>query len=92
MASAQDILTQTVWARASLAYLVEESLKGHSDLSRFRIEGPTVELSSKTGLAMALAMHELATNATKYGALSQDSGRIDVSWTVVGGSLISSGA
>lgn len=49
MASAQDILTQTVWARASLAYLVEESLKGHSDLSRFRIEGPTVELSSKSG-------------------------------------------
>ncbi|GAU86742.1 sensor histidine kinase [Bosea sp. BIWAKO-01] len=85
MASAQDILTQTVWAKAGLAYLVEESLKGQSDLTRFRIEGPPVELSSKTALAMALALHELATNATKYGALSQDNGRIDVSWSVVGG-------
>ncbi|KRE09945.1 hypothetical protein ASE63_05440 [Bosea sp. Root381] len=85
MASAQDILTQTVWARASLGYLVEESLKGHSDLSRFRIEGPAVELSSKTGLAMALALHELATNATKYGALRKDSGRIDVNWSITGG-------
>jgi PAS domain S-box-containing protein len=85
MASAQDILTQTVWARASLRYLVEESLKGHSDLSRFRIEGPPVELSSKTALAMALALHELATNATKYGALARDSGRIDVTWSVLDG-------
>jgi two-component sensor histidine kinase len=85
MASAQDILTQTVWARASLAGLVEESLKGHSDLSRFRIDGPKVELSSRTALAMALALHELATNATKYGALSQDSGRIDVTWSVTDG-------
>ena len=85
MASAQDILTQTVWARASLQYLVEESVKGHSDLSRFRIEGSKLELSSKTALAMALALHELATNATKYGALSQDSGRIDVTWSVTDG-------
>lgn len=85
MASAQDILTQTAWARASLKYLVAESLKGHGDLSRFRIEGPAVELSSKTALAMALALHELATNATKYGALSQDDGRIDVTWSVLEG-------
>jgi PAS domain S-box-containing protein len=82
MASAQDILTQTVWARASLDYLVRESLKGHGDPMRFRIEGPSVELSSKTALAMALALHELATNATKYGALSQDRGLIDVTWSV----------
>lgn len=85
MASAQDLLTQTAWARASLKFLVEESLKGHSDLSRFRIEGPKVELSSKTALAMALALHELATNATKYGALSRDNGRIDVTWSVIDG-------
>lgn len=85
MASAQDILTQTVWARASLAYLVEESLKGQSDLSRFRIDGPPVELSSKTALAMALALHELATNAAKYGALRQDGGRIDITWSVEDG-------
>lgn len=85
MASAQDILTQTAWARASLLYLVEESLKGQSDLARFRIDGPAVELSSKTALAMALALHELVTNATKYGALSQEGGHIDVNWSVSGG-------
>jgi PAS domain S-box-containing protein len=87
MAIAQDILTQTVWAKASLAHLIGESLKGHSDMSRFRSEGPTVELSSRTALAMALALHELATNAIKYGALAQESGRIDIAWSVMDGTF-----
>lgn len=88
MASAQDILTQTVWAKASLAFLVEEALKGHGSPTSFRIDGPLVELSSRTALAMALALHELATNATKYGALSRDTGRIDISWSIEGGEFI----
>ena len=85
MASALDLLTQTSWDRASLQFLVEECLKGQNDRSRFRIEGPQVELSSRTALAMALALHELATNATKYGALSEHAGRIDVTWTITEG-------
>jgi PAS domain S-box-containing protein len=82
MASAQDLLTQAAWDRASMQFLVEDCLKWQNDRSRFRIEGPQVELSSRTALAMALALHELATNATKYGALSVHAGRIDVTWSV----------
>lgn len=85
MAAAQDLLTQTAWSRAKLEFLVAESVKVHGDVSRFTFEGPEVELSSKTALAMALAVHELATNAIKYGALSQDGGRIDVAWSVTDG-------
>lgn len=84
MASAQDILTQTAWAKADLAHLVEESLKGHGGRGQLQIDGPPLELSSRTALAMALALHELATNATKYGALSRDGGRVDILWSNAG--------
>lgn len=87
MATAQDILTQTVWVKASLAHLVEQSVKVHSEPSRFGISGPLVELSSKTALAMALTLHELATNAIKYGALTQESGQIAITWSVIDGAF-----
>lgn len=60
-------------------------MKAHGDLSRFSFQGPELELSSRTALAMALAVHELATNAIKYGALSQDTGQIAVTWLVTDG-------
>ena len=51
---------------------------------RFDIEGPEVRLSPKTALAIAMALHELATNAIKYGALSNESGRVGLSWHATG--------
>ncbi|PZO01411.1 MAG: histidine kinase [Hyphomicrobiales bacterium] len=84
LSSAQDLLTQTEWARARLLDLVESSLAPHGERSRFAIEGPDVELSSKCALGLALALHELATNANKYGALKNDDGRVTVRWTVDG--------
>lgn len=82
LSAAQDVLTQSVWARASLVALIGETLKIHCEPSRFTTQGPEVELSSKTALAMALAIHELATNATKYGALSSDGGRVAIGWSL----------
>lgn len=61
-------------ARATLAPFVEERS------SRIRIEGPTLDLSEETGGAIALAVHELATNAIKYGALSVPEGKVSLTW------------
>lgn len=49
------------------------------------IAGPDVSLTPKAGLAFAMAVHELASNAAKYGALSVATGRLTVEWTVTGG-------
>jgi two-component system CheB/CheR fusion protein len=49
------------------------------------VEGPDVVLTPKAGLAMAMALHELASNAAKYGSLSDSKGRLAISWTVTGG-------
>ena len=56
---------------------------GHSD--RIVVEGPAVELPGDKAQIMALALHELATNAAKYGAISQDRARLRVTWQVEGG-------
>lgn len=82
LSSAQDLLTQSSWTKADLGMLVEGALAPHAEPSRFSITGADTELSSKCALALALALHELATNAAKYGALSTAEGRIAISWTL----------
>jgi two-component sensor histidine kinase len=62
--------------RATLAPFIEESS------SQFEIFGPELLLSEETGGTLGLAFHELATNALKYGALSRDTGRVSVNWSV----------
>jgi|UPI000832A5F4 PAS domain S-box-containing protein len=82
LAKAQDLLTQTAWTKARLRPLLETALRPHGLTERFEMCGPDIELSSKCALAMALAAHELATNAVKYGALRHDDGRVVVTWQV----------
>jgi PAS domain S-box-containing protein len=80
---AQDILTRTSWSHAGLREVVRGALEAHdSGHGRFAIEGPDLALSAKCALALALTLHELATNATKYGALSGDAGGVRVSWSL----------
>lgn len=78
---ATDVLTASEWDAADLAALVEVALAGHRG-DRISVGGPPVQLSSSQAIAMALALHELATNASKYGALAVSSGRIDLSWQI----------
>ena len=81
---AHDILTQASWTQAPIAEVVEGALAVHrGGMSRIRASGPNVPLAAKPALALALALHELATNAAKYGALSNDSGAVDLRWHVV---------
>lgn len=82
---AHDILTQASWTAAPIADVVEGALSVHrqTDPSRIRVTGPNVLLGAKPALSLALALHELATNAAKYGALSSEGGAVDLRWHVV---------
>ncbi len=65
-----------------LEYLIVEELLGYNarEGDQLRVSGPPVRFQPKAAETLALALHELATNAIKYGALSQPAGRVDVSW------------
>ncbi|MFC4172983.1 sensor histidine kinase [Microvirga sp. GCM10011540] len=81
LSKAHDLLTRENWDGANLSRIVTEALSPyHRDF--FEIDGPDVRLVPKMALALTLALHELATNAAKYGALSAPSGRIAITWWV----------
>ncbi len=80
---AHDILTDAHMNAASVHDVVEGALAPHRmGDGRFSLSGPPIVLASKQALSLALAVHELATNAIKYGALSSEKGHVDVSWRV----------
>jgi PAS domain S-box-containing protein len=84
MAGAHDVLTQQNWEGADLRNIVEKALSPFMAPTRkFDVDGPNIKLLPKSALAVAMAIHELATNAAKYGAMSNASGCISVHWTVV---------
>ncbi len=82
---AHDILTEASWTAAPIADVIEGALGVHrvADPARIRISGPDVLLSAQPALSLALTLHELATNAVKYGALSNGTGVVDLRWHVV---------
>lgn len=82
LAEAQVLLTRSSKAEAAVLDVVEQGLAPfRSGQGRFRVEGPPVMLSAKQSLSLALAINELATNALKYGALSTETGVVDITWT-----------
>lgn len=84
---AHDILLQADWLAASLEQVIQASIEPHDALGRVRFEGPSLEINHRSAVALSLMIHELATNAVKYGALSAPSGKILVSWNVRGDTL-----
>lgn len=85
LARAQDILTATSWHYADAAEVVEAAVAPHRTLGdRIVASGPHVELTAQRALGLSLAIHELATNAIKYGALSNETGRVVMSWSTDG--------
>ncbi len=82
LAQAHEALTQHDWERAELGAIVRNTVQAHRDVpDRFEIAGPAVYLGAKSSLAIAMAIHELCTNAIKYGSLSVASGKVQVVWT-----------
>ncbi|MFZ5721209.1 MAG: sensor histidine kinase [Pseudomonadota bacterium] len=84
LSGAHDVLTRENWEGAGLREIVAGALApfGAQGEGRLEVSGPDVRLSARAALALAMALHELATNAAKYGALSSETGRVDLTWRI----------
>jgi PAS domain S-box-containing protein len=83
LASAHDLLTSNSWEGAKLPDVVDQALL-HWERQQVEIRGPEVWLTSQQALSLSMALHELITNAAKYGALSSSSGRVTIQWRCPG--------
>jgi two-component sensor histidine kinase len=85
-ARAHDLLTSANWAEAPLYDVVITALAPYrTGEGRFIVSGPQLVVKSRQALALSLAIHELATNAIKYGALSNSSGHVSITWMTENG-------
>ncbi|MDB5512185.1 MAG: hypothetical protein JWR08_1668 [Enterovirga sp.] len=86
LSRAHDVLTRENWEGADLHDVVDQATAPYrrSGQDRFHIGGDPLRLTPQTALALAMALQELATNAVKYGALSNDQGRVAIGWTLEG--------
>lgn len=82
LAASQDLVVKNEWRGVDLAELLFSQLSHFKDLigTRIILEGPPVFISASAAQTIGMAVHELATNAGKYGALSNDKGRIELVW------------
>ena len=88
LAAAQAVLIDAETEPAMLLDVVKLALAAHiSSVERVAISGPDVTLSGRQAHALTLALHELATNGAKYGALSVDGGAVEIAWTTTNGEL-----
>lgn len=90
LARVHDVLTRESWEGAELATVVADAIapldadgpNGDPQSSRFHVIGPPLRLAPRFALSIAMALHELGTNAVKYGALSREGGRVEIAWSV----------
>lgn len=88
LAAAHDVLTRQNWEAGSIRHIVADATAPHhAGDGRLTAEGPDIGVEPKTAVALALAMHELATNAVKHGALSSPEGRVEIRWELSDGRL-----
>ncbi|WP_075213941.1 chemotaxis protein CheB [Mongoliimonas terrestris] len=82
LARVHDLLVGENWGGADLGELVRRTMAPHGMEDRITAVGPSLTMTPEAGVAMAMVLNELATNAVKYGALSGDRGHLDVTWAV----------
>ncbi|WP_438381958.1 HWE histidine kinase domain-containing protein [Asaia sp. BMEF1] len=82
LGSAHDLLMRQAWQSGDLETLAREVLARIAPIERFRLEGIPVSLGPNTATTLGLMLHELGTNAAKYGALSVEKGRVSLVWSI----------
>ena len=88
LAAAHGILTQQKWESAPIRRIICDTIVAvKADDHRLDLQGPELMASPKTGVSLAMAVHELTTNAVKYGSFSNDGGTVHVCWEARGGRL-----
>lgn len=85
LARAHDLLVEEDWTGAEIGQLAQRTLEPYRVDDRVVLDGPRLLLNPQTGVALVMFLHELATNAVKYGALSNHDGRLQVSWRLDNG-------
>lgn len=86
LSRAHEILTRGHWHGANLDNIVREAVAPYcGSPNHFDIDGPATRVPPRHALSLAMALHELCTNAVKYGALSRDEGRVRIEWRVTDG-------
>ncbi|WP_246021497.1 CHASE domain-containing protein [Alteraurantiacibacter aquimixticola] len=90
LSATHDLLTNSDWGTTPVEAVVRAELLPYTQDAEHAVElsGPEVELAPNDALSLGLAMHELATNAAKYGALSQPGGKVSVNWQLEGDALV----
>jgi PAS domain S-box-containing protein len=86
LSASQDVLVKSDWKAVPIDELIRSQLAHFADVinDRITMTGPRLGITASAAQTLAMSLHELATNAAKYGSLSQDSGRIEISWRVRG--------
>lgn len=82
LSNAHEVLLNQDWSSARMVAVIDSVLRQLSLPERYRISGTDMEIGPRTALSLALLMHELGTNALKYGAWSSDAGTVVISWTI----------
>lgn len=92
LAANMDLLVASGWQRLSLKELVRSQLShfGSAFQDRFVVSGPPVLVPAQAAQAIGMALHELATNAAKYGSLSTEAGRVEIEWCFEGDDFVMS--
>ncbi|MET7242522.1 GAF domain-containing protein [Methylobacterium sp. EM32] len=80
LSRAHDVLMHKSWTAARMRHVMESVLAMQADLDRFALDGPDMDISPQAALSLSLLLHELATNAIKYGALSASTGKVRITW------------
>lgn len=87
LAKAHQLLVSSVWNDVAISVLAEQVLSADVDSGRARFKGPELLLDPRQVLGLSMILHELYTNAVKYGALCTDQGEIALNWDIVDGEI-----
>lgn len=82
LSTAHDVLLQQSWVAANIRTVVTAVLGTLEKIERFTLQGPNINIGPRATLSFSLLLHELSTNALKYGALTMPAGKVEISWFV----------